>query len=1774
MPRYAEVEGLGTLEFPDDTPDEVIDRTVQRELRAQSGESGPGFLQDMANRFRRGGAVAVGRTAQAIARGGYAIERLAGEDAAIPPEQRPERLRERSGLYRLGEGIVEGAQEAFPTDTLRDGGLAATVAESAGAMVPTILTGAAGRVAAALQYGATAGEGAAQEAVEMGRPELADAAFAATAPVGAVTEGVLGVAPRVFRALRSGTGTSVGKALVRGAARESTQEGLEQVAGNVIASDVVGYDPERPATAGLGMAMAAGAIIGGPLQAALAVRRDAQARGAGADLVSAQEPDFDEFGGMGGEAVAVAGGIEAPPLPDTREAIAEQFRLTLDPQSSRTATLVVPGSDVGDMEVPAGVEAEPTPHGVVFFNPAKVTRENIQAAGAGPRFDARVLGMADSGATPAAGSMVVTTHTSNALDVATQVVPADAAAIEAAVQAQQASVPGGETVLEPASAVQQRRASGVVNQVSESPTEPAVDRWDQLMTRAIDALSAPSGYLYSDPLLIQTLGRPVLRGALVAVRAAYRASRSVGQAVQAGVDWLNQQGLAYDVERFKAWAASHFRSPGPGEPGTSADVADPAGPPADPGTGTPAPTPPAPGPASNPDPDERERKLSPRLQEAEWLTPEVRAGIRNRLYQPTSMLASEAAANTLVAELGPERAERLVFDLSVEMPMAVRGGLAAAIAQEYSKRERTATDPQEAKAWRERNSDYLSRLLPQTTEFGQFINMLRAFTWQTAEGAVLTARRLAAQAADRHLANFRSLLQAARDALRNAHQAAITDTIRAPDVQRVAAQAVDAAVIQDEELRRIIRGRAVEDLEPTIREAATKAGLDPDRVLAAVNQFWGPNPQPAGLVPLLQASGVPADAARTWAEAWVTAFRKRVGELEWQVRQTLTSERTRAARLRAVGSVWVQEREAAAQSLLRAMQPAEGKPPAPAVQELARRVAQRLREQLRPNQPRQARLSDLQLLREAAQNFERYQEVWDAAWAQARQGGLEGWVSRLEGEQPQAFGDARVDRVIREKLRAWNLKLGQAVRNSRQGTTQGLGAAIAAEAGFTPGTQPYQLLRDAIQSRFERLARDKKRREIERILRDQPEDGATRQLGTVLRRFVDLHDLGALEDARYLDAIKAGLGLKDLNPAQLERIRRFAAALAAIPQDQQFRRQEATIRLLNELERIRKPVQWWEYPMAFWYAHILSGPMTQAVNLASNAMNLAGSLAVTTIRNPAALFDVGRAIGRGTAKAWPEMVQALKTGAVTGPRLGEKWGDPGFFQKVDNRWLLPWAMVGRALAAGDLLFFHPASEVRQAVMARAVARREGRSGRSLRQRTTELLANTPALKQAAAAQATREGFVGLEHRRRVAEILQAQRDAQAEFAATGREYALATTFNNRPYGLVGLAAEAINGIAKEAPVVRFVVPFTNIIANVVNEGLNYTPIGSLRALAPGLVARGIYGKEIDRSSWADQQTLADLHAKAAVGTLLLSALAAAAAEYMDDDDPPFWVGGQGPSDKSRRDTLRAAGWIPNSIKIGNRYISYQQTPLAVPLAVLGNTLDAMRYGKLRDQDLWARVAYVGAMTGKSIVQQSYLDGIATLLGAVERPSEARTGDQVAAWATRTGSSLVAPNLLRQIDRAFDPTAYDDPGIRGMLYSQLPFVRRSERPVLNGLGEVVSKPISERFTSTIKPDPVWRELARLEVPVYPRSLQFRGQTLTDDEVYEVVKLAGPRTRQRIERLLAVPAYPRWREDTQRERMTDIIQQERDRAKLRVMRPARGVYQAVNMGASPQNQASAQ
>jgi hypothetical protein len=703
---------------------------------------------------------------------------------------------------------------------------------------------------------------------------------------------------------------------------------------------------------------------------------------------------------------------------------------------------------------------------------------------------------------------------------------------------------------------------------------------------------------------------------------------------------------------------------------------------------------------------------------------------------------------------------------------------------------------------------------------------------------------------------------------------------------------------------------------------------------------------------------------------------------------------------------------------------------------------------------------------------------------------------------PADAAEPIVDRAIREQLRQHNLQLGNLLEKTAAEVDQAgrtIGERIVADSGLTG--EAANKLRDAINRRYEILRTEAQRRRLEALAKRIPLPGQLRRQFDKLLKWARL---GAFDEKSLRDQLAQGMGIPSLTDEIAREIVRRSTEIDRTPEG--FQRDRKSTELLNYIARMSGR-KWWELPMAVWYANALSGPTTHLVNSISNLANLSSNVAITISRQPLATPQILAALARGGAKGLQEATAAMQTGQVPTEgfrklqesRLLENIQLPG---KLDYL-LTPWRAVGRALAAEDLIFFKSAQEMRAAVAARSLARTEGLHGSSLTRRTFEILALDDGAVAVAKAQAAAEGLKGLDYRRRVSEIIEQSRPISLRQNAI--DYALQVTFNQEPGGVAGRFARALTELNRQVPAARFVVPFVNIVVNVANEGLNYAPgIGAAKAIW------GHWKGSMDGKP-ATAEALYDQWAKQVIGTTLLAGLAYAHAQGA------LQVTGSGPRTREQRDQLKETGWIPNSIKIGDRYYSFANAPAAIPLSILGNYLDAIKYKGLDQQDALNRSAYALQQSGHVLLQATPLDSLRTFFDLWNTDSPRRAGASLAQYTARTAGNFVIPNALRQIDRLFDPTVYDAPTVHAGLVSQVPFARRENRPAINVLGQPIRTLVEERFTKAETPDPLWRAIAEKGawIPTPNRDVivgeKARGpeyyRTLTPDEWYEYIRESG-------------------------------------------------------------------
>jgi len=702
-----------------------------------------------------------------------------------------------------------------------------------------------------------------------------------------------------------------------------------------------------------------------------------------------------------------------------------------------------------------------------------------------------------------------------------------------------------------------------------------------------------------------------------------------------------------------------------------------------------------------------------------------------------------------------------------------------------------------------------------------------------------------------------------------------------------------------------------------------------------------------------------------------------------------------------------------------------------------------------------------------------------------------------------------VDQAIRSELTRMRTSVSQVLKDhytTLEGTGRTLAEGFVAGAGLNAEVAKH--LAGVIQSRFRSLLADRRRAEIIRHADAAPRAYRKRM---PIEELAQLAALGILNEEQVWNAMREKLALPGFDPRVAGDITRMANALQKLPEG--VRRDEAAIDIMRFIARQRGQ-RASDLPVAFWYANMLSGTLTHLINSVSNATQIVAHATTAAARRPGSVPLLLEATVDGVLGGINEAARVMQTGKVTGARAGIKLGPGNALETLgtDAAWkrlVEKWKYVSRALGAADMLFYRTAEAQRVAVLGKAVAAEEGLTGAAAETRAREILYGTEDLRAQAAERVALEGLTGTLAEKRRRELVAAGRPGQINENA--HAYALRVVFNDQPYGVLGIVGSSIKYLAARLPATRLLVPFVDVVCNVTNEALNYTPVGLVRG-AQGRWLGEMNGRQIDLATEAGRQDLFDQWSKAAVGTGAVLGLALMASGDLDKEDPDFAIYGAGPGDQAKTQLLRARGWRPWSVKVGEHYVPYADTPLAIGLAVAGSYMDALRWQKMDQASALDRVAIALMAAPRVTVQKSFLRGLSDFFVALSRQSSpAKAGEKGMQVAAGVASGFVVPNLLREVDRVFDPTVTDNRSVEGLLANQIPFVRRLGRPALTPLGDPVQANPLDRLWSNSTRDRLVRLLADKGAWV---SLPDQGD-LTDDEYYDVVKARGEMLRPMLE-----------------------------------------------------------
>jgi hypothetical protein len=397
-------------------------------------------------------------------------------------------------------------------------------------------------------------------------------------------------------------------------------------------------------------------------------------------------------------------------------------------------------------------------------------------------------------------------------------------------------------------------------------------------------------------------------------------------------------------------------------------------------------------------------------------------------------------------------------------------------------------------------------------------------------------------------------------------------------------------------------------------------------------------------------------------------------------------------------------------------------------------------------------------------------------------------------------------------------------------------------------------------------------------------------------------------------------------------------------------------------------------------------------------------------------------------------------------------------------------------------------------------------------------------------EAAKEGHAGTRRVERMADLLTTDRERLLEDA---KDEVLYRTFQSDS----PIAAAVIHA-RDRIPGARFVLPFVQTPINIMSFGVDHTPlaIGKLATraakgtLKPGELTEGA--------------------AKIAVGTGLAGAVVALAAKDQ--------ITGSGPSDKGEAQALRETGWQPYSVKIGNKYQSYDRLePVGSVLGFAADAAEAMRDPLVSGEDAASRVAFAFA---HRLEDQTFLSGLQNVLDAVH--DHERFGP---AYAKRMAASFI-PTGLSQIAGAMDPVRRDTSTFGNLVRSRIPGLSDDVPPIRNIWGEPVQQSyegaaglFTPSASTTIKDDPASVEVRRLvqtaglglQSPARAFKTKGLAEKLTPEEYDRFTAQAGQLAYQLVTKLVTAPNYQRIASDEKRARLvTNVIGKARDVARLQL------------------------
>lgn len=397
---------------------------------------------------------------------------------------------------------------------------------------------------------------------------------------------------------------------------------------------------------------------------------------------------------------------------------------------------------------------------------------------------------------------------------------------------------------------------------------------------------------------------------------------------------------------------------------------------------------------------------------------------------------------------------------------------------------------------------------------------------------------------------------------------------------------------------------------------------------------------------------------------------------------------------------------------------------------------------------------------------------------------------------------------------------------------------------------------------------------------------------------------------------------------------------------------------------------------------------------------------------------------------------------------------------------------------------------------------------------------TSELNRLAYRKATLQGLKGKERGDKIIEILSNPTEEMLEKAAHKAKY---LTYQEE----LGKVGEWILKGRESVPGLKYFIPFVRTPANIMKFALERTPLNIPR-ISYKVVKGDLSGGQLSEDV-----------AKVITGSML------GYSSYLMAKEG--YITGGGPKNPAERDELFRTGWLPYSVKLGDKYYSFGRLePIA---SILGISADFHELQEHMTEDEKKKVAgAIGSSISKNFTSKTFVQGFSNVTDAVSDPG--RFGEKFI--QNLVGS--VIPAVSGGITRSIDPEIRQARNILNVIKSRIPGLSESVPYKMDVWGEPIKRPGTSitRFLSPVqisqtRGEPIDIELAKLKLNLGMPSKKIKNIELNDSEYMEMVSTSGKIAKMELNRMVQEPWYNQLSPEDKEKEIRKVMFEIRDDAR---------------------------